>query len=412
MLSSKLARWCDIPVDPCEHIVRRLDVIDVLNFSSTCKSWEAICKNIKATILKSGKPMLITSQPDQDGSRVEVSLTGKFGIHDVSSLQSFLCDNQGLNSRSWIGGKDDWLVVTNSFLDVELLNPITGCSVPMPSFNSNHAGLKVRQMPSLSAFIPPFSRILCRVVLSRTPSHLDGYEAIALFSDGLLAYTAQEDNAWRVLKNPTDHDDDELNYYPEVFLDAVVHHGWVLAVEDDGSIIAWDVRGQNLLPVDLPAPIFPPSEESVERVFYLAISPADQLVLVCLYGHGNWPSPSMARMVRNEHDLFEHLDGMSIHEFDDANLEWRRILRLGHDTSLFVGLNYPFYVTSADLKGDSVYIADMVNFNVVICSMDNEGGVSIKRQDFPTDEMVHLLDGHSIRTPMWFRPTAPSRGHD
>ncbi|CAL5002428.1 unnamed protein product [Urochloa decumbens] len=385
MLSSKLARWCDIPVDPCEHIVHRLDVIDILNFSSTCKSWEAICMNLKATILKSGKPMLITSQPDQDGSRVEVSLTGKFGIHDVSSLQSFLCDNQGLNSRSWIGGKDDWLVVTNSFLDVELLNPITGCSVPMSSFNSNHAGLKVRQMPSPSAFIPPFSRILRRVVLSRTPSHLDGYEAIALFSDGLLAYTAQEDNAWRVLKNPTDHDDDELNYYPEVFLDAVVHHGWVLAVEDDGSIFAWDVRGQNLLPVDLPAPIFPPSEESV---------------------------PSMARMVRNEHDLFEHLDGMSIHEFDDANLEWRRILRLGHDTSLFVGLNYPFYVTSADLKGDSVYIADMVNFDVVICSMDNEGGVSIKRQDFPTDEMVHLLDGRSIRTPMWFRPTAPSRGHD
>jgi hypothetical protein len=47
----------------------------------------------------------------------------------------------------------------------------------------------------LRVTIEPFTRFFRRVILSRTPSHQDGYEAIALFSDGLLAYTAQGENA-------------------------------------------------------------------------------------------------------------------------------------------------------------------------------------------------------------------------
>jgi hypothetical protein len=70
-------------------------------------------------------PTLITSQPVQDGGLLDEDdlRSGKFGIHVVSKGLSFCCENKGLKSRCWIGGKDDWLVTTNTSVDVELLNP-------------------------------------------------------------------------------------------------------------------------------------------------------------------------------------------------------------------------------------------------------------------------------------------------
>jgi hypothetical protein len=111
-------------------------------------------------------------------------------------------------------------------------------------------------------------------------------------------------------------------------------------------------------------------------------------------------------MVWNEHNRFEHLDGISLHEFDDDSLTWRCVSTIGRNQSLFIGLNYPFFVTSPDLTADSVYLADTVKYDVVICTMENEGSVGITKQDYPVDETARLLDGYSVRTLMWFRPTA------
>ena len=72
----------------------------------------------------------------------------------------------------------------------------------------------------------------------------------------------------------------------------------------------------------LPTPNTTPSVEELERVFYLAISPSDQLILACLYGHVFGHNSNRNKMVWNEHDRFEQLDSISMFGFDEANVTW------------------------------------------------------------------------------------------
>lgn len=76
--------------------------MDILDFSSTCRSWASIFNHLKAMVLTLGKPTLVTSQTDKDGFRVEDDVTTyKFGIHDVSKGMPFCCLKKGLQGRSW-----------------------------------------------------------------------------------------------------------------------------------------------------------------------------------------------------------------------------------------------------------------------------------------------------------------------
>lgn len=419
MASSKLAvpidQWSNLPSEIWGDIISRIDVLDVMSFSLTCKSLDSVCKQLTTTI-KQGTPILLTSQPDEDGWGTEDDLeTGKFGLHDVSKYLSFCCVRKGLQCRIWLGGKGEWLVTTNTCKDIELLNPITGISFRLPSFGIELGAMDPGSFTEMATVFPPYVRFVRRVVLSRTPSHADGYEAITLFSDGLIAYTTHGQSVWRMLKNPSDHDDNVHNYYPEIYFDAIVYHGWVFAVDEDGDIFAWNLSDPGLRPVQMPTPEIgaseaqsSPNKERHEHVFYLAISPADQLILACLTGHGHGLTANSYRELWNEHDQFLHLDSISLFEFDLESLTWGRITSIGEDQSLFIGLNYPFFVNSTQqkvhLKGNSVYVADVSDHDVGICSLSNDGIVSISNLNFPVDEKAHVLIGRTKRTPMWFRP--------
>ena len=413
MSTSKIYRkapvqWCDLPIDPGSVIISRLDAIDTFNFSATCRNWASICKHIEANILKSGRPVLITSQPDQDGTRVDDDIrTGKFGIHTVYNELSFLCEREGLQRRCWLGGKDGWLATTNTRLEVELLNPINGYKVSMPSFNNDQDDLKINDYPELSLTFDPFTRFLRRIVICRTPAQRDGYEAIAMFSDGLLTYTSENDSKWRVLKNPTDKDDNDFNYDPVNFHDSIVFHGWVVAVDEDGEIFAWDINNLEMRPMVLQAPSVQKTRESTKKLFYLAISPNDQLMLVSLFGHPKRYDTMSMRMVWKPNDTIDDVTGISVHKFVEENSTWVTHTSIGDNQTLFLGLNYPFYVTSKDHEKDSIYVSDVANNDVVIYTLTKDATVHITKKDFPVDEHNHFDHGYTVRTPMWFRPTDP-----
>jgi hypothetical protein len=149
---------------------------------------------------------------------------GAFGLHDVATGKSYYGEAEGLKKRTWIGGKNDWLVTIDLRCSVELLNPITGVRVPLPSFatipgvevvevRDRGPGVSFEKSPHHFQKVTPWFRMpahrLQKVMLCRTPAHPSGYLAVALFSSGLVAFTAADDKRWAaddkrwtLLKNP------------------------------------------------------------------------------------------------------------------------------------------------------------------------------------------------------------------
>jgi hypothetical protein len=163
--------------------------------------------------------------------------------------------------------------------------------------------------------------------------------------------------------------------------------------------------------------------------FYLAKSIVDELLVICVHGNekmyydhscqvvlhenGNhkryYAPPSSRRVLVNVHDNFYNIHAITVYNFDDAKLSWERIHTISCKHSIFVGLNYPFHMESEWIKPISVCVADLDNTDVIIFSMEPGKEQSMQLINLPIKKDARLLNRHSIRTPMWFRPTRPSK---
>ncbi|RLM73882.1 uncharacterized protein C2845_PM15G23660 [Panicum miliaceum] len=320
------APWADLLPELCGLVVDRLDPVSILRFPAACRGWAAACE--ESPRLRSGAPALLTSGLDPEG--IEVVDAGSFRLHDVSAGgRSFLGEAAGLKGRTWIGGKDDWLVTTDYACNVELLNPVTGDRVPLPSFGTTQ-GAKLELPGYLHVSTGDRWHKILKITLCQTPAHPGGgYLAIALFSDGLLAFTAAgTKKCWTALKNHAAASRLDLSY-----MDAMVLKGKLFAVE-------------------------------LLRARHVA-----------------------ARARRRQ----------------------RRVTVLGGDRALFLGANYPFYITappgSEDLKANCVYVADTPSgYDAGIFDLKKTKG-----EDGFVERLACSLMADALRMPMWFRPTTHPR---
>ncbi|XP_062186051.1 uncharacterized protein LOC133889614 [Phragmites australis] len=391
--NSAAVQWADLLPELCDLVVDRLDAFGVLSFPATCTSWAAVCK--ESPRLRSGAPTMVTSGLDEYGNAYNIFYydAGIFAVHDVSTGKTFRAEADGLRGRCWIGGKDDWLVTTDDECNAELLNPITGARVGLPSF-ATIPGVEVEGRFHLHVPHELHSCQIQRVVLCQTPSHRKGYLAVALFSPNFLAFTAAGDECWTALKNPTGG---RLRY-----TDCIVHEGKVVAVSENGDIFFWEMDGKTTDPVVQRGPEIQISYP-LECRFNLATSIGGQIILVCMYGQSIWDRRIiMSRMVYNEQGIF-HARRISLHELDAYNRTWRHVSGLGGERSLFLGASYPFYVTvppgSKDLKANCVYVADMTSCDAAVFDLERGG-------DYSFEPLVYPGDSTALQTPMWFRPTA------
>ncbi|CAL4892769.1 unnamed protein product [Urochloa decumbens] len=331
---------------------------------------------------------------------------GSFGLHDVCQGKSYCIRKKFFENRFWIGGKDEWIVVTDKRCSMNLVNLMDGHTVPLPSFCTID-GVKINKDYDLEIVLDPYARQLRHVVLCRTPSSILGHTAIALFDDGFIAYTRLKEMAWKLFVHPTEWYGC-LRYFPEVFLDALVHKGRLVAVDEEGEIFSWDIDNHRKYPLRISKPDIHAFEGCNEEVFYFAKTPVDELIVISLHGHGPRLYSPSCRVLVSEHNRFEQIIGMIMHKFDDSDGTWQPIRRVGHGQSLFVGLNYPFCGAWSGVKHNSVYVASLADNDVMIIAMGSEADSGIEMQDYPIRDGCRLLDGHSIRTPIWFRPKRPS----
>lgn len=99
---------------------------------------------------------------------------------------------------------------------LKLFNPITGVTNNLPLLSM----VGVVHDRDSHSFEIEFEHY---VVLCRTPCNLAGVIAIALFSDGLLAYTCEGVIGWKLLRHPMDYAGCN-KYFPEVvYMDDIVY---------------------------------------------------------------------------------------------------------------------------------------------------------------------------------------------
>ncbi|CAO2036805.1 unnamed protein product [Urochloa humidicola] len=410
-----VAPWADLLPEVCDQVLDHLDAVSIIHFPAACTAWATASKQSAPPRLRSGAPTLLTSGLDPDGYDVEYDLeAGGFGLHDVATGKSFYGEAQRLKNRTWVGGKDDWLVTTDMKCGVELLNPVTGDTVPLPSFTTIPGLRQVAHYTKPHVAVNGQMYHLQKITLCQTPAHPNGYQAVALLSSGsmaLVAFTAAagEGNRWTLLKNP-----EGIHYLR--YTDVTVHNGKVLAVADSGNIYSWDMddgADHATEPTVLPGPEVGHVSHDLMRGFFL-VAGGGQLQVVCVCGHGaDKDHKRVSRRVVFKDQWCFCPRRASLHELVDAAGDgtWRRVRDLGGDRALFVGDNYPFYATvppaagggsNKDLQADCVYVADVIGCDAAAFDL-KLGDDCI--YDFDR-RLIYPAMTDSLQMPMWFRPTA------
>ncbi|CAL4906684.1 unnamed protein product [Urochloa decumbens] len=360
--------WCRLHDDLLGKIIDSIDALDVLNFAATCGSWSSACRRLRTKFLTSGQPTLLTSRPDHDDSWVEETIEeGTFGLHDVLRRGSFCVHSKFLRNKIWVGA-----------------TKTVGCQ------------LQCR-------------RRVRRVVLCQTLSSSSGYVAIAQISVRWIAYATRMDSNWKLLAHPSNWA--YFRFHP-FYMDAILHKGKIFAVDGDGDVFAWDLDRHREHPMIIAPTGVSGFDTCNDQLYYLAKSPSDELILITL--HGKVPrfedyKPS-SRILQSEHDWFEEIGGMTLHRFEDRDGTWEQIHNIGHGYYVFVGLNYPFFGTWNGINPNMVYVANLSEWDVIGFDMDGGENAVLDMRDYPAEDEARLSDGHSMRTPMWFRPTCPSKG--
>uniref|UniRef100_A0ACD5XF04 Uncharacterized protein n=1 Tax=Avena sativa TaxID=4498 RepID=A0ACD5XF04_AVESA len=374
--SADSVAWIDLPMDICHMIFDRLGAFDILSFPLVCRPWaNAYAKKRR---LQPGAPTLLTSPSDDGCDMKDDYQRGLFFINNILSREALLVEVDGLRSGRWVGGKGEWLVTTGQDSRVfKLLNPITKTCIPLPS--------------NLQVYLSVDRVQLCRAPTRTEP---DDYFAIAISAD-MLAYTADGSYHWIILENPNEH---EMRYS-----DAIMHQGKVIAICRSGNIWSWDLYQGGENPKLLLSSCVN-SEGWRQYDFILAPSINNNILIVSPFGDYapiRWGS-------RNSCHSSSHMNflvaGVVLHEVDIDARSIAEVRDIG-DRALFLGPNYPFYVSvsapSGDLKKNYVYIADVSDDDVV--------AINLNLEDLPGNVSLINYSGpdNPYQVPMWFRPVFP-----
>jgi hypothetical protein len=142
-----------------------------------------------------------------------------------------------MKNKVWVGGNDDWLVVSSNRCDIELLNLITGAIVGLLSFPTMDMYAIGKSLDLIQAS-EHCTRTLRRIVLCQTPSDRGGHMAISLFDNWEIGYTTKGDAGWRTITHEK-YFIEKQPYFPEVFVDVVLHKKSLVVVDIFGVVFWW-----------------------------------------------------------------------------------------------------------------------------------------------------------------------------
>ncbi|KAF9610838.1 hypothetical protein IFM89_025248 [Coptis chinensis] len=214
------ADWSQLPQPLLELIYRRLFPSDHLGFSSVCSSWRLVAieegrylPHQFVGLIASGVTM------DSETRRLFEPLQCDYKNSNRAPL------NLSVPHRYYCcGASFGWLVLVDESLDMQLLDPISGEKIQLPSSTT--------LPPSRPSFRNFGKYSVSKAILSCAPSRSTSYRTIVLtICGGLrLAYCKPGDEAWTSIEFEV----------PREHVDAIYYKGKFFAVYNPGGIVTID----------------------------------------------------------------------------------------------------------------------------------------------------------------------------
>ncbi|KAJ3692692.1 hypothetical protein LUZ60_011787 [Juncus effusus] len=316
-------------------------------FAICCKNWYLFAKERLQTF-DADAPLLLLPYNETTNTLSFFNLE-KSEIHNLNISE--------LGPPCWIyGSSNGWLGVINNNLDLELLNPLTRASVPLPRLDS----VTIEKYLEMSSdYKPSYARdsyVKKVTIMEDSTSPLNFLVAIIFSAEQTLGLCRLADKEWTVLSARIKPPPGEIEYHRS-FKDVIFYNGKVYALETY-SVKVFDYFGPGNVRATTSIKIPGRNEEygvSTSYGSYLVMSCGNLLYVqrygeYCLPIYGGWNEPLKLAMTKY----------FKVYRLGSDKETWIRVYSLEGE-SLFVGSNDSVSVSTKErpwLKPDCIYFMD------------------------------------------------------
>ncbi|KAL5717495.1 hypothetical protein ACHQM5_010484 [Ranunculus cassubicifolius] len=388
-----------LPKDLIDMITKRLNLDDLIRFSSVCRSWNFIASSLIPNPRRNN-PWLIV--PLRDHKKTNCLWEKTLGFFSLSNGKTYEVEVLKMDSRRICGiASSGWIVTIHEKGEIQLLHPFLKAVVDLPPITKLpwHKGSHVNKEKKLVYSISKpldrelesdFIRETCieKVIMSSSESPATAtVMAIQGYLKNLIFCKVGNDKKWNLVEGDDNNRFDDVTFY----------QGNFYAVQAGGHVFV--VERLNILSPAVKLVMNPPYDKMDPQKYYLA-GCLGQLLLVIrfLYDHGRF----QAGFERNSYRTTR----FEVFKLDFDAHKWVKVNNLGEDHALFLGTNQAFTLRTSDVPGckeNCIYFSDD-HLDYVFYN-EPTGGYDIGVFDlrYGTTAKCYPCDASFIKpSPVWF----------
>ncbi|OMP08083.1 hypothetical protein CCACVL1_01162 [Corchorus capsularis] len=362
--------WANIGSDPLSCIVEKTHSIqDRVRLSAVCRSWHASPGDKKIDL-----PIcLMLAEKEKSDSRC---------FYNISEENSVELDLPEIRGRRCWGSPFGWMVTCGVDLEIQLFNPLTRATLPLPSLLTF---TNQQDRPSEELW----ESFITKLILSSSPASPDCI-VLAIYSEFfLLGFAKPGDQSWVHIDGSRPFDD------------GICFNGSFYAARNTGEVfICQDLDGPHPKVVEFASA--PPTNNATNKYI---VDLGGNLCLVSRIRGLFEVTNDEGEVTEKETSLTY---GFEIFKLDMHTREWEKIMSLGA-LSLFLGYSYTFSVAAADYPGcrpNCIYFATDVNYfncrtnsDIGIYNCDNFYNKEEEEIEYHVDPFPESQDVQDLHSP-------------
>ncbi|KAK9265892.1 hypothetical protein L1049_007125 [Liquidambar formosana] len=214
-----MANWSELPGELLLLICQRLlSLSDQIHFSGVCSAWRSVGVECRCHLSRQIPGLMISSSEIYDKPCYFLRLPEArlYELAEFSVPHQIVCN----------GSTEGWMVVTDKFMQMHILNPFSGAQLQLPSVESLPPPFMVPEPKSM--------KYVKKAILSSNPVLNPDAFVLVIYSCGRLAFCKVGDETWTLVKSPPH----------QWHLDAIYLKGKFFSVCNFGTLLLVDIDQQ------------------------------------------------------------------------------------------------------------------------------------------------------------------------